>query len=98
MRVNALLLLVLLGMICGCQSHPARTTTTTTTVETSPRTNSNATLDGLVANVQQAKSAQAEADALRALRKYETENSLTYTVRTFNRDTDEPVAGPTVSN
>jgi hypothetical protein len=103
MRSNHVVVSLLLVLITGCGSQTTRTTTTT--VETrrgesveSPRTGTTATLDGLVANVQSARNAQQEADALRALRDYETQQGMTYAVRTVNRDTGEAVAGPTMSS
>ena len=53
-------------------------------------------LAGLVAEVQTAPTPQAEADALRRLRKYESDNGLTYTIRTFRTDNNAAVDDPSV--
>src|SRR5215216_608273 len=104
MRAMTLVLICIPLAAIGCGSHQRTTTTTTTTVHAhgngdadSARPLASPTLDSLIQNVQSAKSPQAEADALRALRKYETEQGMTYTVRSVNRDTGQAVAGPTVS-
>ena len=53
-------------------------------------------LTGLVADVQAAPTPQAEADALRRLRKYEADNGLTYTIRTFRTYDNLPLDDPSV--
>src|SRR3954468_3633536 len=102
MRLMTLAAISILFTGIGCGPHH-RTTTTTTETRTdgygeSARPLASPTLDSLIQNVQSAKSPQAEADALRALRKYETEQGMTYTVRSVDRDTGRAVAGPTVSS
>jgi hypothetical protein len=55
-----------------------------------------ADLETLVQNVQKAKTPQAEADALRRLRKYESDNGLTYTVSTFRTYDNLAIDDPSV--
>ncbi len=51
-------------------------------------------LGGIVADVQNAKTPQAEADALRRLRKHELDEGLTYTVRAVRTYDNAPVDDP----
>jgi len=54
-------------------------------------------LDRLISDVQTAKTPQAEAEALRRLRKSETTNGYTYATRSFRTFDNAVVADPSVS-
>jgi hypothetical protein len=54
-------------------------------------------LGRLISDVQTAQSAPEEAEALRRLRKYETDNGLTYATRSFRTYDNAVVADPSVS-
>ncbi len=51
-------------------------------------------LGGIIGDVQNAKTPQAEADALRRLRKHELDEGLTYTVRAVRTYDNVPVSDP----
>jgi len=92
--------------IAGCQHNDPgprgapqtadRPSQTTVVVEGSAAATDS--LDKLVSDVQTAKTAQAEADALRQLRKYETEHGMTYATRSFRTYDNAVVADPSVSH
>ena len=74
---------VTLSCIVGCHSS-TRTETVDETHTSSATVRHDAdTVNDRIAAVQGAKSPVDEAEALRKLRKYETDHGLTYTVRTF---------------
>jgi hypothetical protein len=54
-------------------------------------------LDRLISDVQTAPTPQAEADALRRLRKYEMDHGLTYATRSFRTYDNAVVTDPSVS-
>ena len=56
------------------------------------------TLEDYVADVQGAKNPQQEADALRALRKLEISNGLTYEAKAFRTDTNVAVPSPSTAS
>ena len=91
--------------VVGCKSHDRETVASTPTERTRQMDRPSYTvtvetqandLESLVANVQTARTPQEEADALRRLRKYESDNGLTYTVRTFRTYDSAPVTDPSV--
>ena len=95
-----------LVLVAGCKSQDKATTVTSTPSERTRQMDRPSytvtvesqadSIDTLVANVQTAKTPQQEADALRRLRKYESDNGLTYTVRTFRTYDNAPVIDPSV--
>jgi len=90
-------------VIAGCQEKPNeprgapqtmdRPSQTTVVVE-GQATDS---LDRLISDVQTAKTPEAEAEALRRLRKSETTNGYTYATRSFRTYDNAVVADPSVS-
>ena len=104
-HMKPLLCLLSVGVlvIAGCQTKEPgprgapqtmdRPSQTTVIVEGAPAQS----MDHLISNVQTAKTAQEEAEALRRLRKYETDQGLTYATRSFRTYDNAVVADPSVS-
>ena len=103
MKPLTCLLSVCVLVIAGCQPKDEgprgapqtmdRPSQTTVIVEGAPA----ASLDRLISDVQTAKTAQEEAEALRRLRKYESDHGLTYATRSFRTYDNAAVADPSVS-
>ena len=94
-----------LAIVVGCRKDHEPTVLGTPTEETRQMDRPSYTvtvqsqaadLETLVQNVQKAQTPQAEADALRRLRKYESDNGLTYTVRTFRTYDNLAIDDPSV--
>jgi hypothetical protein len=84
-----LLLMCVLAMI-GCRSGGGRQMNRPS--ETRSVQSQSDALEDAVTDLQRAKTPQAEADALRRIRKYERDNGLTYTVNSFRTFDNQAVA------
>jgi hypothetical protein len=73
--------------VAGCRSNKGMDRPSQTTSVRSEA----GTVDDYVVRIQEARSPQQEADALRALRKHMTDNGLTYQTRTFRVANNTPV-------
>jgi hypothetical protein len=77
----------------GAPQTMDRPSQTTVIVEGQP----GESLDRLISDVQTAPTAREEAEALRRLRKYESDHGLTYATRSFRTYDNAAVADPSVS-
>ena len=101
MRHTASIPLVVAAVLIGCQSstHVTKTATIDPTSASSPTARHEAeTVNDYIARVQGAKTPIDEAEALRQLRKYETDHGLTYTVRRFRAIDNTEVPGGSLAS
>jgi hypothetical protein len=90
---SGLIMTIALAMLVGCRSHANGDPTPRRPKQDSVQREAR-TLDDYIANVQGAQNAQQEADALRALRRHEIANGLTYQVAAFDTATNVRIASP----
>ena len=100
----AIFLLLSIGIVTavGCQPNDEGPRGAPRTMDTPSQTtvvveSETDALGRLISDVQTAQTAQAEADALRRLRKYESDHGLTYATRSFRTYDNAVIGDPSVS-